>query len=462
MGGWRRPVLVARERPERVPLSWAQQRMWFINQFDTGSAAYNIPAAIRLTGELDVAALGAALADVLARHEALRTVFPDPGDGPVQVVVAAGQAVPDLTPVQVADPSGLPELLAEVASTGFDVTTEVPIRARLLRLAPQVHVLALVVHHIAADGVSMAPLARDLGIAYTARSAGAAPGWAPLAVQYADYTLWQREWLGSETDPDSAAAHQLRYWRQALTAVPQLLALPTDRPRPPQRSLRGAVVEFDIGASCHQGLVRLARRHRASLFMTMHAVLSVLLARLSGSDDITVGTATAGRGEAVLDDVVGMFVNTLVLRTRVESDQSFSELLEHTRTADLGAFGHAEVPFERVVDELAPTRSAAHAPLFQVVLQLQDPTPVELELPGLAVHTESIDTAVAKFDLQLSVTEEFTQDHTPAGMRAEFTFATDLFDTATVHTFADRFLRIAETVSTDATIAVGDIDILTP
>ncbi|AQA21569.1 amino acid adenylation domain protein [Rhodococcus sp. MTM3W5.2] len=226
-----RPVLVAGERPDRVPVSLAQQRMWFINRFDPSSAAYNIPIAVRLAGELDPDALARALADVVERHESLRTVFPDSPDGPFQLIRPAAEVVPDLTPVPVSE-GGLRDMVTGLASTGFDVTTEFPVRTELLRLGPTEHVLVLVVHHIAADGYSMAPLARDVMTAYNSRRLGSEPDWAPLEVQYADYSLWQRELLGDEHDPDSLISRQFEYWTRALSGAPDVLELPTDRPRP--------------------------------------------------------------------------------------------------------------------------------------------------------------------------------------------------------------------------------------
>ncbi|MBF6303068.1 AMP-binding protein, partial [Nocardia amamiensis] len=336
----------------------------------------------------------------------------------------------------------------------------VPVRARLLRVGDQEHVLAVAVHHIAADGSSMRPLARDVMAAYAARSRGQAPGWAPLPVQYADYALWQRELLGEADDPESMAGQQLAFWKQELAGVAEMLALPTDRPRPAVASMRGGRIEFTVAADLHQRVNAFAREHDATPFMVVHAVLAVLLARLSGSDDIAVGTPIAGRGEHELDDLVGMFVNTLVLRTRVEPGWSFLDLLEHTREVDLTAYAHAEAPFEWLVEELAPARSTAHAPLFQVLLVFQNFAPAGFELPGLTVEPLQADLPAAKFDLQSTFAERYGPDGAPAGIDVEFTFATDLFDETTIHGFTDRFMRILHAVTTDPAAPVGDIDIL--
>ncbi|MGK8511822.1 amino acid adenylation domain-containing protein [Nocardia asiatica] len=454
--GTARPALVAAERPERVPLSLAQRRMWFLNQFDTGSAANNIPFAVRLSGVLDVAALQAAVADVVERHETLRTVYPAVDGTGYQVVVPAAQAVPDLTPHS-RTPDELPDWLRTFAVAGFDVAAEVPLRISLARVGSDEYVLAVVVHHIAADGTSIAPLVRDLMTAYVARSAGAAPGWAPLPVQYADYTLWQRAVLGDENDPGSVAAAQIAFWRDALAGIPDRLDLPMDRPRPASASGRGGVYTFAVDAPTRARLDELAHARGASLFMVVHAAFAALLARLSGTADITIGTPVAGRGEAELDDLVGMFVNTLVLRTEVDPAASFADLLAATKERDLAAFSHAELPFERLVEVLDPVRSQAHHPLFQVALFFQNMNQVELELPGLSVGAVEFDGAVAKFDLQLTITP---QEGLDAGLAAMFTYAADLFDEQTVAEFAGRLNRLLRAVAADPDRALGAVELL--
>nr|WP_228816308.1 non-ribosomal peptide synthetase [Nocardia transvalensis] len=458
-------------RPERLPLSLAQQRMWFLNRFDQadgthtpGSAAYNLPFALRLTGSLDVESLSDALDDVVARHEVLRTIYPETADGPVQVVLPADTRL-GVAPEPIAS-DRVASAVYELAATPFDVTAEVPLRVRLFQisdLAPgsrREYVLAVVVHHIAADGSSMGPLVRDVMTAYAARTSGNAPGWEPLRVQYADYALWQRAVLGDESDPDSIAAQQIAYWRQELADLPDLLELPTDRPRPPVASLAGARVGIDIDAETHAGLVELAHAHGATVFMVVHTALAVLLARLSGSDDIAIGTPVAGRGEAELDDLIGMFVNTVVFRTRLDRGESFADLLVRQRETDLRAFAHADVPFERLVEVLNPPRSTAHHPLFQVGLSFQNLARTALELPGLSVAGVDADLDVSQFDLHLIVADAYAEDGGAAGIGGFFTYATDLFDAATVEGFAERLSHLLAAVVTDATTAVGDIDIL--
>ncbi|OYD69574.1 non-ribosomal peptide synthase protein (TIGR01720 family)/amino acid adenylation domain-containing protein [Rhodococcus sp. OK302] len=452
-------MLSGRTRPDRIPLSLAQQRMWFVNQFDTSSPAYNIPVALRLEGVLDPDALRAALGDVIERHESLRTVFPGSSDGPRQTIADPATVVLDLSPVHVSD-GELRSALDHFFGVGFDVSEELPLRVKLLRLAPERHVFAIVVHHIAADGVSMAPLARDLMLAYSARTRQQLPEWEPLPVQYADYTLWQREVLGTDAQAGSEVSGQLDYWTRTLSGIPELLQLPLDRPRPAQRSVAGGVVAFDIEPALHRTLINLAHHSNSSLFMVMHAALVVLLERLSGSDDVVVGTPVAGRGRRELDGVVGMFVNTLVLRTHVDSGSTFADVLSSVRAADLGALEHADIPFERLVDELAPERSTAHAPLFQVLLEFQNSTALRLELPGLAVRSIDVDLDVAKFDLQLSLMERVDEHGAPAGISAGFRYASDVFDRESVQRISERYLRVVESVTTDPAKPVGDIDIL--
>ncbi|MGW4866235.1 condensation domain-containing protein, partial [Streptomyces sp. NPDC004291] len=346
---------------------------------------------------------------------------------PVQRVLDAAQIVPDLTPVPVTD-ANLIDHLVELATMAFDVTDEVPLHAALFELSETEYILGMVVHHISADGWSMGPLARDVMVAYAARTSWEAPAWAELPVQYADYALWQREVLGSEEDPESLIAKQIRYWTDALADLPDELVLPADRARPAVASYQGGTYPFAISAETQQALVDLGRRHNASLFMVMHSALAVLLARLSGTSDIAIGTPVHGRGEAALDDLIGMFVNTLVLRTEVDGNETFADLLARSRDADLHAFAHADVPFERLVEVLNPSRSQARHPLFQVMLTFQNTRQASLELPGLSVNGIDYDARLAKFDLQLTLQEAQDDRGENAGMSAEISYALDLFD----------------------------------
>nr|WP_254205176.1 non-ribosomal peptide synthetase [Nocardia alni] len=459
------------ERPDRIPLSLAQQRMWFLNQFDQESTAYNVPVAVRLSGALDMEALRAAIGDLVARHEVLRTVYPETDQGPVQVILPVAQAIPTLD-VRVVGPEAVESAVLAFFSAGFDVTAEVPLRVAAFEVLAQdisedtdgaaqpEYVLALVIHHISGDGSSMGPLTRDLMTAYAARVAGAAPGWEPLAVQYADYSIWQRAVLGSEEDPESLAARQIAYWRDALADLPDQLDLPADRPRPAVQSLTGGTVGVRVDAETHGALVELARAEGATLFMVVHTALAVLLARLSGTEVIAIGTPAAGRGEADFDDMIGMFVNTLVFRTQVEGGTPFMDLLARQRESDIAAFAHADVPFERLVEVLNPERSTARHPLFQIGLSFQNLAPVSLELPGLTVSGLEVDVEISQFDLHLIISDGYDDTGAPIGMAGNLTYAADLFDRDTVQDFADQFVRLLGEIVATPRMPVGDLDFL--
>ncbi|HET7742889.1 MAG TPA: amino acid adenylation domain-containing protein, partial [Mycobacterium sp.] len=356
--GGREPLTV-QQRPAVVPLSYAQQRLWFLNQFEGEVATYNMPTAYRISGALDAEALGAALRDVVDRHESLRTLLPAVDGVPGQVVVPVEQADFGWQIIDATDWSmeRLGEAVGEAVRHSFDLATEIPMRAWLFRAAENEHVLVTVVHHIAGDGWSIGPLVRDLGVAYAGRSAGRAPDWAPLPVQYVDYTLWQRAQLGDLADADSPIAAQLAYWEQSLAGLPERLELPTDRPYPSVADYRGASVTVDWPAELQQRVTRVAREHNATSFMVVQTALAVLLAELTASSDVAVGFPIAGRRDPTLDELVGFFVNTLVLRVDVAGDPTVAELLDQVRQRSLAAYEHQDVPFEVLVDRLNPTRS---------------------------------------------------------------------------------------------------------
>ncbi|MDG4797010.1 non-ribosomal peptide synthetase [Micromonospora sp. WMMD1082] len=452
-------------RPDRLPLSYAQRRLWFLAQMEGPTATYNVPMALRLTGPLDPQALRAALDDVVARHEVLRTVFPSVDGEPVQQIIADAHVPlvrPDVAPEQ------LPQLLADAAGTVFDLATDLPIRAWLLPTGPQEHehehehVLMLVLHHIASDGLSLLPLLTDLGVAYTARRGGQAPTWRPLPMQYADHTLRQRAQLGDVTDPDSPLGRQLAYWKRTLAQLPPALPLPADRPRPAVASYRGDLLTFPIGAELHARLLHLTQRHRVSMFMLFQAAFAALLTRLGAGTDIPVGAPTAGRPEAELDALVGFFVNTLVLRTDTAGDPSFGELLTRVRDTDLAAFAHQDLPFELLAEALNPPRTAAHHPLFQVVLQVNSGGAGSLPpLGDVTVTAELVDLHVAKFDLVLGAEESYA-DGRPAGILGSFEYATDLFDRDTVHRLALRLVHLLDSVSRDPAQPLDAMDLFLP
>ncbi|HZF89349.1 amino acid adenylation domain-containing protein, partial [Streptomyces sp.] len=353
-GGAERPPLGPRVRPDAVPLSHAQSRLWFLHRLEGPSPTYNIVRGLRLTGELDVPALRAALADVIARHEVLRTVLPETSGEPYQHILQP--YTPQLPEVPVA-PERIDEAVRAAARHAFDLAAEPPLRPTLFTLGPDDHLLLLLLHHVAGDGWSIRPLERDLATAYEARRQGRAPDWAPLPVQYADYTLWQRELLGDESDETSLAGRQLAFWRETLDGLPEQIPLPADRPRPGQRSFRGAEVPVEIGPGLHRRLTELAAEHGVSLFMVLQAGLGALLTRLGAGTDIPIGAPVAGRTDVALEDLVGFFVNTLVLRTDTSGDPDFATLLERVRETDLAAYAHQDVPFERLVEVLNPERS---------------------------------------------------------------------------------------------------------
>ena len=347
-----------------------------------------------------------------------------------------------------------------MASYTFDLEHELPIRATLLRVAAEQHVLVLVVHHIAADGWSMAPLVRDLGAAYAARLHGASPAWAALPVQYADYTLWQRDLLGDEADADSALSRQVTYWVAQLAGLPEQIALPTDRPRPLMSSYRGGRVDLRIEADLHGRLVALARMQGATLFMVLQAGLAVLLNRLGAGDDIAIGTPIAGRTDAALDELVGFFVNTLVLRTDFSGAPDFHTLLGRVRETALAAYAHQDVPFERLVEVLNPARSQSHSPLFQVMLALRNSSEDHFAFPKLEPTSEPIELDIAKFDLTFGLSEELSVDGTPGGLVGSIEYASDLFDAASVAVIGERLVRVLEAVTLDPSQPVHRIEIL--
>jgi amino acid adenylation domain-containing protein/non-ribosomal peptide synthase protein (TIGR01720 family) len=424
-GGSRRPALTTQARPKTVPLSPAQRSLWFLYRLEGPNPTYNIPFAARLRGPLDVDALKAALNDVVERHESLRTIFP--GAEPCQHILAPH------------------DIQGGTATHAFRLDEEAPIRFDLQRTSPDEHEFVLVVHHIAADEWSARPLLRDLSTAYAARLEGTAPMWRPLPVQYADYALWHREFLGDEDDPASLAASQRAFWLQRLEGLPDELPLPTDRPRPQTPSRRGGSVRVELPETR-----QLARKLGVTDLMIGQAAVAILLHRLGAGEDIPLGTPTAGRGDEALDDLVGFFVNTLVLRTDLTGNPTFRELLARVREANLDAYSHQDLPFERVVEALNPPRSTGRHPLFQTMVSYQDPVDAELTLPGIT--TTPVDPGItgAKFDLAF---------HFGPGECA-ISYSADLFEESTVDQIGQRLSRLMEAFVSKPDGPIGLVDIL--
>jgi amino acid adenylation domain-containing protein len=444
---------VAVPRPDRIPLSPVQQRIWLLSHGDPTDASYTIPFRVRFTGPLDVDALRAAIDDVVARHEPLRTVFPVDDDGPRQHVLDPPEAV-----LRVLD--DLDDV--EFASRGFDLGHELPIRAALVRESthPDRHRLVVAVHHVAADGLSLGPLAADLASAYAARRDGRDPVRASPPVQYADVAIWQQDRLGDLDDPSSTAARQAAFWRECLTDLPAQTELPFDRPRPALGTQVGGKVRVELNASIHARLAAIAAEAEVGMFMVVHALVAVLLRRLAREDDIVVGTPVGGRDHPALDALVGMFVNTVTLRVPVSKHASFRSVVERCREVDVAARDHADLPFDRVVEAVDPPRVPGRHPLFAVSVALEAAQRVDLDFGDLDAQAEPVEAATTKFDLEFTAVEATDVSGRPDGMVVEIGYAADLFDEATVVDLGNRLRRIARGVSADPGRAVGDVPVL--
>ncbi|GAA3312273.1 hypothetical protein GCM10020219_021810 [Nonomuraea dietziae] len=442
----RRPALTpASTRPDEPPLSFAQQRLWLIEQLEGASALYNFPLVMRLRGELDLEALGAALADLSARHEALRTLVVEREGRPFQRVLPPERARPALELVEGS--------LESFLERPFDLAAEPPLRAGVVRLGPHEHVVALLLHHIATDEWSDGPFLRDLSAAYAARREGRAPSWEPLPVQYVDYTLWQRELLGDRNDPESLAARQLAYWGQTLRGAPERLDLPVDRPHQARPSPAGARLAVELDPETCGRLRALAQRAGASMFMVCHAAVAALLHRMGAGDDLPVGAPISGRTDEAVDDLVGFFVNTLVLRADLSGEPSFAELLDRVRELDLAAFSHQDVPFEAVVEELNPVRSPDRNPLFQVMVGYRNRAGDDFALEGLEVLPHPFEVTTATFDLVFSFVEG-------EGLTCVIEYRTELFDRSTIASLGERLAALVAEVAADPARPVGSVEVL--
>ncbi len=454
-----RPALTAMPRPDRVPLSYPQQRLWFLQQLDGTSALYNLPCALRLSGRLDEAALTDAVRDVSTRHESLRTVFPDDAGVPRQVVLPAAEAAP-VPEIVRCGRDGLAEAVCEAVGHEFNLVAEPPLRVLLFAVDMDEWVLLLLTHHIATDGWSMGILVRDLGTAYSARRGGLAPGWSPLPVQYADYTLWQRSFLGAETDPGSRLSRQRVFWSETLADLPGELEFPTDRRLPTVPSHRGGSVALALGAGTHRRIRDLAMASGTTTFMVLHAALATLLTRMGAGTDVPLGTVLAGRNDDALAEVVGFFANTVVLRGDMSGNPTFADLLQRFRAVDLAAYRNQDLPFDHLVGMLNPLRSPTRHPLFQVMLLLDNTTSARPELRGLRVDSYPIIARFSRFDLVFEFVERAGPASEPCGMDLSVEYSADLFDCASAGQWTQRLARILEAVVADPQTRIGGIDIL--
>jgi amino acid adenylation domain-containing protein len=447
------PPVVPAGRTEALPLSFAQERLWFIDRMEPGSATYNVPAAWRLAGALDPAALERSLSEIVRRHEALRTVFGEVDGSAVQTIEPfGGFALPveDLSALREVDrEAAVRRRAGEEARRAFDLAAGPLFRAVLLRLDAKDHVLLLSMHHVVSDGWSMGVLFRELSALYAAYREGGESPLPELGVQYADYAVWQREQLAGEV-----LDRQLAYWKERLAGAPELLALPADHPRPAVQTYRGANERIELSLALLERLQALGRSEGATLYMVLLSAFQLLLSRYGAGEDIVVGTPIAGRTRREVEELIGFFVNTLVLRTDLSGDPSFREVLGRVREATLGAYEHQEVPFEKLVAELQPERSLTHSPLFQVAFTLDNAQDTAGGLAGLRVQGVGTGLEVAKFDLSLGLTE------TAQGLRGGLNYSTDLFERGTVERMLGHLARVLEQVAADADVRLSRLELL--
>jgi amino acid adenylation domain-containing protein len=448
------PSIPRRGEITPCPLSFAQQRLWFLDQFEPASPLYNISQVVRLHGLLNVNALQKTLDALVARHEALRTTFAVVDGTPVQVIALSRKvelAVHNLREELMEEREAvLHRVLTEETQRPFDLTRDVMLRATVFHLAEQEHVLLLVMHHIASDGWSMGIFFRELTVCYTAFVNGQSLSLPPLPIQYADYAVWQRQWLQGEE-----LAKQVAYWRRQLAGMPSLLELPTDYPRPAVQTYHGTRYHFLFTRSLANSLTALSRQEGVTLFMLLLAAFQVLLQRYTRQEDIVVGSPIAGRTRAETEGLIGFFVNTLVLRTDCAGNPTFRELLRRVREVALEAYAHQDLPFERLVEEVQPERTLSYSPLCQVIFALQNAPSHALELAGLTISPVEIDTGTAKFDLSLFLREE--ED----GLRGTLEYNTDLFEAATVRRMREHYQTLLAGIVANPDERIATLPLLT-
>jgi amino acid adenylation domain-containing protein len=448
------PPILPRTENAVLPLSFAQQRLWFLDQFEPNSALYNIPLALRLAGTLNQVALEQSFQEIIARHEALRTNFITVDGQATQVVHPAVNwqiTVVNLQDLPTTEKEITSEKLVEQqAVQPFDLTTEVLIRATLVVLSETEQLLLVCMHHVVSDGWSIGIFIEELTTLYNAYSQGESSPLTPLSIQYPDFALWQREWLQGEV-----LQEQLNYWEQQLADAPALLSLPTDRPRPAVQTFAGAHLEFTLDLELSQKLMQLSREQGVTLFMTLLAAYNTLLYRYTGQEDILVGTPIANRNRNEIEGLIGFFVNTLVLRTDLSGNPSFNELLMRVRNMAMDAYAHQDLPFEMLVEALQPERDLSHAPLFQVDFLLQNEHKSQVELNGLTVSSLPIENSIAKFDLTLAMENRST------GLVGVWEYNTDLFERTTIDRIAGNFITLLEAIVANPKEQISQLPLLT-
>jgi hypothetical protein len=447
------PPLARVPRDQPLPLSFAQQRLWFLDQFEPNNPLYNIPRTLRMTGALNIDALERSLNEIVQRHESQRTAFTTVNGQPVQVIESS-LAIP----LPLEDLSGLPEndregearrLAAQEALHPFDLTKGPLLRAKLLRLAPEDHVLLLTMHHIVSDAWSAGVFLQELGALYEAFSVGKPSPLPELAIQYADYAAWQRQWLQGRV-----LEKQLSYWREQLKGAPPVLDLPGDHPRPRVRSFRGSHQLFALSSDLSNDLKRLSQQEGVTIFMTLLAAFQTLLSRYTGQEQIVVGTDVANRTALETERLIGFFINLLPIRTNLSGNPTFHELLARLRDVALGAYAHQDIPFDKLVEELQPERSLSHNPIVQVLFVMQNIPRLQRELTGLKLSSFEMPITRSKFDVAVFMVER--ED----GLTAHWISSTDLFEPATIRRMANHFERLLRSIVQDPAARLSALEFL--
>src|SRR6476661_4789988 len=446
--------LIKAERPQNLPLSFAQERLWLLNQLEPDNPFYNEQVALKLHGKLNLVALEQSLNKIISRHEALRTNFRTFNEQPLQVIVESlilNLSVVDLTELLESEREiACQQLATAEAIRPFDLANSGLIRASVLKLTELEHVLLLTLHHIVFDAWSMSVLMQELATIYSALCNNLPPELPELPIQYADFAIWQRQWLQTEV-----LQTQLDYWKQLLKNAPTLLELPTDRPRPAIQTFQGAIQSVKFSEELTEAIANFSRQEGATLFMTLLAAFVTLLYRYTGSDDIVVGTPLAKRDRLELEGLIGFLVNTLALRTDLSGNPSFQQLLSRVRQVMLQAYTHPDLPFEELVKALQPQRDLSHTPLFQVMFVLENAPISEVELPGLTISSFGTERTTAKFDLTLFI------KNTTSGLIAAWQYNTDLFDSGTIERMAGHFVTLLEGVIANPQQQISQLPLLT-